>query len=67
MRGNKIGDEIKAKAPPNCAEDIACYFLHSSHQANAVINLGEELEQEDQQENRHYQLNLLFSDQFWHN
>ena len=44
---NEISYKIEAKAPPNCAKDIACYFLHSSHQANAVVDLGEKLEQEN--------------------
>lgn len=43
MRRDKVGDEIKAKTPPNGAKDIACDLLHSSHQANAMVDLGEEL------------------------
>jgi hypothetical protein len=48
VRGNEVGNEIKAKTPPNGAKDIACDFLHSSHQGNAVVDLWEELEQENQ-------------------
>ena len=62
MRGDEVGDEIKAEAPPNGAEDIACDLLHSFHQAYAMVDLREELEQEDQQKYCHYELNLLFSD-----
>lgn len=43
MRRDKVGDEIKAKTPPNGAKNIACDLLHSSHQTNAVVDLGEEL------------------------
>lgn len=66
MRSDEIGYEIKSKTPPNSPKDVTSDLLHPSHQADAVINLGEELEQEDQQEDRHDQLNLLFSYQFWH-
>lgn len=62
MRGNEVGNEIKAEAPPNGAKDITCDLLHSFHQAYAVVHLREELEQEDQQKYCHYELNLLFSD-----
>lgn len=48
MRSNEVGYEIEAKSPPNGAENVACHFLHSSHQEDAVVDLGEELEQEDQ-------------------
>ena len=47
MRGNEVGNEIKAKTPPNCAKNVACDFLHSPHESNAVIHLGKVLEQED--------------------
>lgn len=47
MRGNKVGDEIKTETPPNGAKDIACNLLHSSHQANAMVHLGEELKQKN--------------------
>ena len=47
MRGNEVGNEIKAKTPPNGAKNVACDFLHSPHESNAVIHLGEVLEQED--------------------
>ena len=48
MRGNEVGYEIEAKTPPYGAEDIACDFLHSPHHADAVVNLGQKLEREDQ-------------------
>jgi hypothetical protein len=48
VRGNEVGNEIKAKTPPNGAKDITCDFLHSSHQGNAVVDFGEDLEQENQ-------------------
>lgn len=66
MRSDEIRDEVKSKTPPNSPKNVTSDLLHPSHQADAVINLGEELEQEDQQKDRHYQLNLLFSYQFWH-
>ena len=47
MRGYEVGNEIKAKTPPNGAKDVTCDLLHPSHQANAVVNLWEELKQED--------------------
>lgn len=47
MRGNEVGNEIKAKTPPNGAKDITCNLLHFSHQVNAVVHFREELEQED--------------------
>lgn len=46
MRGNEVGNKVEAKTPPNGAKDVTCDFLHSSHQINAVIDLGEVLEQE---------------------
>ena len=49
MRSYEVGNEIKAKTPPDGAKDITSNLLHSSHQAYAVIDLGEELEQENQQ------------------
>lgn len=48
MRGEEVGDEIKAEAPPNSAENVACDLSHSLHQGKAVVNLGNELEQEHQ-------------------
>lgn len=65
MRSNKICYEIKAKTPPNGAKDVTCHFLHSFHHVYTVIDLREELEQEHQQENRHYKLYLLAFDQSW--
>lgn len=47
MRGNEVGYEIEAEAPPNGAEDIARDFLHFPHHADAVVDLGQKLEQED--------------------
>lgn len=48
MRSNKISYEIETKTPPNGAEDVACDFLHSSHHADAMVNLREKLEQKNQ-------------------
>lgn len=45
MRSNEISNEIETKAPPNSAKDVACDFLHSSHHADAMVNLWEKLEQ----------------------
>lgn len=46
MRGNQVGNEVKTKTPPNGAEDVACDFSHSAHQAKAMVELREELKQE---------------------
>lgn len=43
MRGDEVGNEIKAETPPNGAKDVACDLLHSSQKGNAVIDLREEL------------------------
>jgi|APAra0007618407_1042631.scaffolds.fasta_scaffold18930_3 hypothetical protein len=46
MRSDEICDEIKSKTPPNSSKNVTSDLLHPSHQTDAVINLGEELEQE---------------------
>lgn len=38
VRGDEVGDEVKAEAPPDGAEDVTGDLLHSSHQAYAVIH-----------------------------
>jgi len=48
MGSNKISYEIETKAPPNGSKDVARDFLHSPHHADAVVNLGEKLEQKNQ-------------------
>lgn len=47
MRGNEVSNEIKAKPPPDGTKNISCDFLHPSHYADAMVNLGKELKQED--------------------
>lgn len=66
MRSDEVGDEVEAEAPPDRAEDVTRDLLHSPHQADAVVDLGKELEQKDEEEYGHDQLDLLFSDQFRH-
>lgn len=60
MRCDEICEEIQAESPPDGSKDVASDFPHSPHQAYAVVNLGEELEQDCHQKQWHYQLNLLF-------
>lgn len=48
MGSDEICNEVQHKAPPNCPKYISCDFLHSSHHANAVIDLGNILEPEYQ-------------------
>lgn len=66
MRGNKIRDEIQGKAPPDSTENVTCDLLHSPRQADTMVDFWEELEQEDQQKNCHYHLNLFLFYQLWH-
>ena len=62
MRSNQVGNEIKNKTPPDSAKYITHDLLHSSHQANTMVDLGKELEQEHQQKYCHHQLYLLLFD-----
>lgn len=66
MGSNKVSNEIKAKAPPNGTKDVACDFLHSSHETDAVVHLWEELKQENDEKHCHYQPDLFFPYQFWY-
>lgn len=66
MRGNEVSYQVEAKTPPDCSENVASNFLHPSHHTDAVIYLGKELEQEDEQKYSNYELNLSFSYQFWY-
>lgn len=61
MRGEEVGNEIKGEAPPDGAEYVACDLSHSLHQEKAVVNLGNELEQENQFKCCHYHLYSFFS------
>jgi hypothetical protein len=45
MRSNKVGKEIKVETPPNTAKDITCDLLQFFQQVNAMVELGEELQQ----------------------
>ena len=65
MGGNEIGDEIQHKAPPNCPKNISRDLLHSSHHANAVINLRNILEKEHQQKSNYYKPDPSFRNWFW--
>lgn len=49
MRSNEVCYEVEAKTPPYGAENVTSDFLHSSHQAYAVIDLRKELEHEHQE------------------
>lgn len=64
MRSDEVGDEVETKSPPDCSEDVAGHLLHPPHHADAVINLGEELEHKDEQKYSHHKLYLVLFDQF---
>ena len=67
MRSNKVGKEIKVETPPNTAKDITCDLLQFFQQVNAMVELGEELQQVGYQKYCHYKLNPFFFEQFWYN
>lgn len=67
MRGDEVSDEVEAEAPPDGAKDIAGHLLHPPHEDDGMIDLGEELKQEGEQEDGHGGLHLSLSDKLWHN
>lgn len=62
MRSNEIGKKIQTKSPPYCSKDVTCHLLHFPHDIYTMIHLGEKLQYEYEQQYRHDNFNLLFSD-----
>ena len=53
--GDEVGHEVERDAPPDGAEDVARLVLRPTEEGDGVVDLGQVLDEERQQQHRHHQ------------
>lgn len=54
MGRDEVGNQVEGQPPPNGAEDVAGEVLRPAQEAQGVVDLGEVLDEERDQERRHH-------------